>query len=109
MKMSLTKNWLALDYQTRADVLRKAAELILERGHCKYVRYDHNGRLCATGAMEFAYRFVRGAGDVRPLRMPGRLTDSVVNWNDDKRTTKNDVVKHLLRSARKYEMVEKST
>ena len=36
------------------DVLLRAADLIIERGHCKFVQQDQLGRLCLHGALSIA-------------------------------------------------------
>ena len=37
-----------------SDILNRAAEVILERGHCKRKREDLQGRVCLVGAVEVA-------------------------------------------------------
>ena len=39
---------------TAADIARKAAEIMSERGHCKNTPQDTKGRVCFIGALNLA-------------------------------------------------------
>jgi hypothetical protein len=87
-----------------AQAAEKAAELISERGHCKYA-YEKNGALCALGALEMALTgWVRRVGtsasftrsyDVYTLvvqTFEERLGIWPAVWNDMDATTGEDVI-----------------
>ena len=94
-----------------AVLLRKAADLIEERGWCRGQYEDVAGRVCATGALVCAELNI-GAGDLgqqigllcgtasaayRTARyaVMDRLPDqtSIVGWNDNRLRTAQDVVR----------------
>lgn len=85
-----------------SEILAKAADLIDERGHCKRVSEDLDGRLCVYGALRKATeQFVDqdrvfGAAAERISEHLGG--DLVAIWNDYPERTKEEVVS-ALRSA----------
>ena len=84
------------------EILRKAADLIEEEGHCKG-GLKRDGRYCALGALAMA-----ATGDVKNLVSPatralsryidpegGGLSSQITNWNDNKERTADEVINAL--------------
>jgi hypothetical protein len=64
-----------------SKLLLKAAALIEERGHCKMIREDGSGRMCAMGAIGMArWGDTTTANDDVVLKAAERLDISIGGW-----------------------------
>ena len=80
----------------------KAARLIEERGHCKGVFSDDEGRLCIKSAISMAATPDRGRLGLRlkvDRLMPIIGCSSLVGWNDAPERTAEDVIDVLVAAA----------
>lgn len=98
-----------------ADVLRRAAQIQAERGHCKGKFEDARGRVCLHGAINAAWSeevrvdsvlseiraYLRTAFD--PADREYVLAGTV--WNDLPETTGLDIEKFLLKAANEIELL----
>lgn len=96
-----------------ADVARRAAEIIQERGHSKTHYEDDEGRVCAAGAIQLAaagdayadLTFHSHGGRVKTelrallCERAGRKVFSIAYWNDSPGVDEADVAKALLQVA----------
>jgi hypothetical protein len=85
-----------------AEVARKAAEIIQERGKATGVGEDDEGRVCAHGALALAQEvtavsFV--ARDQVLSRIRDRVGWHVAQWSDLPTTTEADIAKVFLQVA----------
>lgn len=87
----------------QSDKLKRAAELIDKYGHCKGAFFGDNGEFCILGAIKRANKELDGIeafGDeilhlVRgyPFRVgPYQGSYLISEWNDNPKTTKDDVL-----------------
>ena len=91
----------------KADILRRAAWLVLERGLAKGSFCTTDGCLCLTGAIAYAERLAKIVDEDTPLarryyeRMDLNWWEEThyVAWNDDPDTTAEDVASALLSEA----------
>jgi hypothetical protein len=87
-----------------SDVLRKAAEILGERGWCQRSSMDDQGHLCALGALGVASRAISpsaytkaGAALARHLCIESRY--DIPEWNDVQGRTAEDVILAMKRAA----------
>jgi hypothetical protein len=87
-----------LDEETRR-VLQDARRILLERGWCRQIRMDADGRVCLVGAIEVAMhgsvRFNHTHGNTYKaaddILGPFGIRDAA-EWNDDPSRTKAEVI-----------------
>lgn len=82
------------------SLLRRAAQLIRDRGHCKG-SYEKNGALCAVGALSMAAtgHYEPDLGNKQYCAAMGKIISAQINrrvyflpeWNDRPETTAEDV------------------
>jgi len=107
-----------LNNQEMAAVARRAAELIQERGKATGDLRDEADRLCALGAMYVASTgkyWLRPHPEVekvlrqaftRRISEPFGFSPSIPEWNDNKKTTAEDIAKVYLQIADELEVAE---
>lgn len=107
-----------------ADVLEKAADILVTDGHCKWIQRDEDGNYCAVGALYAALGAklaLRGSGPWRgPIGNSVRQLSAVVvdtlgislpylnahqsarlaNWNNEDARTGDDVIEAFRTAAR---------
>jgi hypothetical protein len=105
---------------TVPDVLRRAEQVVAERGHCKGDFINDLGQVCPMGAINIVI-----CGDPDDLEIPSELSDfqrdvvaalavgiasdglhphaRVANWNDDETRTEAEVRAALLAAAQRAE------
>lgn len=90
---------------TPAEVLRKAADVIREQGHCKGVYSTEDGRVCVYGAINTAaghWPVFEGDDyvvDTACRTLMRHLDYDVVYWNDAPERTAEEVIAALEKAA----------
>lgn len=103
-----------------ADVARRAAEIMQERGICKKTYHDNEGRVCLWGAVMEAYDAFFGVKVLMPVMMPAGIYTPIyttlerrypydqglpgADFNDLPETDERDVAKVLLSVADELEV-----
>lgn len=105
-----------------SDILRRAAEVLGEKGWTQGQSMDNEGRMCAVGAIRYAghemlggsmwgHRFDEAGAAVdvffahlnsglKPQHIvPGDVPISIPEWNDNPERTAEDVILELKRAA----------
>jgi hypothetical protein len=108
-----------------AEILRKASEVIQEKGHCKGKLANEYGNVCMWGAIKTAsvgviaindkedyMKWEKIRGELLPIfRQSNHFSGSLISdytwpgslWNDKPETTSEDVQKFLLKTADEIE------
>jgi hypothetical protein len=98
---------------TVPDVLRRAEQVVAERGWCQGDYEDEQGHVCAEGAMNLViwgkphcddmddatYALARAALEV----LSSHVGCFAINWNDDEARTESEVRAALLAAAQRAE------
>ena len=93
---------------TAADVFRRAAEVLRERGHAKRTLQDSQGRVCANGALEIAedelgYPKYETCLSATLSAMTDGEWVNVADWNNAPERTQAEVEKLMLLAADRVE------
>jgi hypothetical protein len=85
------------------NMLREAADLIEKRGWCQHQLEDHRGRVCALGALTRVPTRLVDAHAKAHLALENFINQkfslSIVEWNDCRARTKEQVIETFLKAA----------